>query len=177
LPLVSRLTKRKVDMELARTKVWRLSRGLSQKELAAEAEVGEVTVARIEGGASVAPSTARKVAGALGVSVADLMESPPVPLGEAPTSPVDHLRGKEDAIPAAAARIDAAKEAAGPQRPPVAQIIERLGEPTRVVWYIPEDERDEWREDLDARYPGGYVEEDGPVKIEVDRTTKVEALA
>ena len=71
-------------MKLARTKEWRESHGLTQRELAAEAGVGEVTVARIETGASVTPSTARKIAGALGVVVADLLERPPVPLAEAP---------------------------------------------------------------------------------------------
>ena len=67
-------------MELARTKEWRESRGLTQRELAAKAGVGEVTVARIETGASVTPPTARKIAEALGVAVADLLERPPVPL-------------------------------------------------------------------------------------------------
>jgi transcriptional regulator with XRE-family HTH domain len=67
-------------LKLARTKEWRESHGLTQRELAAEAGVGEVTVARIETGASVTPSTARKIAEALGVAVADLLERPPVPL-------------------------------------------------------------------------------------------------
>jgi transcriptional regulator with XRE-family HTH domain len=71
-------------LKLARTKVWRESVGLTQRGLADEADVGEVTVARIETGASVTPSTARKVAGALGVAVADLLERPPVPLAKAP---------------------------------------------------------------------------------------------
>src|SRR5215211_1258686 len=70
-------------MQLARTKEWRESRGLTQRELAAKAGVGEVTVARIETGASVTPSTARKIAETLGVAVADLLERPPVPLAEA----------------------------------------------------------------------------------------------
>ncbi len=65
-------------MKLARTKEWRESHGLTQRELAAQAGVGEVTVARIETGASVTPPTARKIAGALGVAVADLLERPPV---------------------------------------------------------------------------------------------------
>jgi transcriptional regulator with XRE-family HTH domain len=73
-------------LKLARTKEWRESHGLTQRELAAEAGVGEVTVARIEADASVSPPTARKVADALGVSVADLLERPPVPLAEAPAS-------------------------------------------------------------------------------------------
>jgi transcriptional regulator with XRE-family HTH domain len=71
-------------LKLARTKDWRESHGLTQRELAAEAGVGEVTVARIETGASVTPPTARKIAEALSVSVADLLERPPVPLAEAP---------------------------------------------------------------------------------------------
>jgi len=71
-------------LKLARTKEWRESHGLTQRELAAEAGVGEVTVARIETGASVTPPTARKIAEALGVAVADLLERPPVPLADAP---------------------------------------------------------------------------------------------
>jgi transcriptional regulator with XRE-family HTH domain len=71
-------------MQLPRTKEWREAKGLTQRGLAAEAHVGDVTVARIEMGYSVTPSTARKVAEALGVEVADLLESPPVPLGQAP---------------------------------------------------------------------------------------------
>ena len=70
-------------MKLARTKEWRESHGLTQRELAAEAGVGEVTVARMETGASVTPPTARKIAVALGVAVADLLERPPVPSAEA----------------------------------------------------------------------------------------------
>jgi transcriptional regulator with XRE-family HTH domain len=70
-------------LKLARTKRWRESHGLTQRELAAEAGVGAVTVARIETGASVTPPTARKIAEALGVAVADLLERPPVPLAGA----------------------------------------------------------------------------------------------
>jgi len=70
-------------LKLARTKEWRESHGLTQRELAAEAGVGEVTVARVETGASVTPPTARKIAEALGVAVADLLERPPVPLDKA----------------------------------------------------------------------------------------------
>jgi len=71
-------------MQLARTKEWRESRGFTQRELAAEAGISEVTVARLETGHSSTPPTARKIADALDVSVADLLERPPVPLGEAP---------------------------------------------------------------------------------------------
>jgi len=58
-----------------------------QKELAAEAKVSEYTVLRAEKGVSLRVDSARKIAEALGVSVADLQESPPVPLGEAPGDP------------------------------------------------------------------------------------------
>ncbi len=47
--------------------------------------VAEHTISRIEHGAPLRPTTARKLADALDVSVADLMESPPVPLAEAPS--------------------------------------------------------------------------------------------
>jgi len=70
-------------LKLARTKEWRESLGLTQRGLAAEAGVGEATVARIETGASVTPPTARKIAEALDVAVADLLERRPVPLAEA----------------------------------------------------------------------------------------------
>jgi transcriptional regulator with XRE-family HTH domain len=70
-------------LKLARTKEWRESYGLTQRELAAAAGVGEATVARVETGASVSPPTARKLAEVLDVSVADLLERPPVPLAEA----------------------------------------------------------------------------------------------
>jgi transcriptional regulator with XRE-family HTH domain len=93
-------------LKLARTKEWRESQGLTQRELAAEAGVGEVTVARIEADASVSPPTARKVADALGVSVADLLERPPVPLAEAPPETgqqdtgITHVRPVSDAVEA-----------------------------------------------------------------------------
>lgn len=67
-------------MQLARLKEWREARGLTQKELSRKAGVGEKTVARMELGDSVRPNTARKVAEALDVTVADLLEHPPVPL-------------------------------------------------------------------------------------------------
>jgi hypothetical protein len=57
-----------------------------QKEVADTAAISEWTVLRAEGGASVRPPTARKIADALGVSVADLLERPPVPLASAPSA-------------------------------------------------------------------------------------------
>jgi transcriptional regulator with XRE-family HTH domain len=97
-------------LKLARTKEWRESHGLTQRELAAEAGVGEVTVARIETGASVTPPTARKIAEALGVAVADLLERPPVPLAEAPRE-----AGPEKQLP----------EEAGVERHPNDEVTQR----------------------------------------------------
>jgi transcriptional regulator with XRE-family HTH domain len=82
---------------LERTKEWRESRGFTQRELAAAAGVGESTIARVELGASVVPTTARKISGVLEVSVADLM-------GDPPTTAVAELVGeKEPALPLAEA--------------------------------------------------------------------------
>jgi transcriptional regulator with XRE-family HTH domain len=52
--------------------------GETQVTLADKSGVAEHTISRIEHGASLRPTTARKLADALGVAVADLMESPPV---------------------------------------------------------------------------------------------------
>jgi transcriptional regulator with XRE-family HTH domain len=84
-------------MQLARTKEWRESRGFTQRELAAEAGISEVTVARLETGHSGTPSTARKIAQALVVSVADLLERPPVPLVKA--SQAREPEAKGSAVP------------------------------------------------------------------------------
>jgi transcriptional regulator with XRE-family HTH domain len=73
-------------VQLARLREWREARGLKQKELAAKAGVAEGTVVRAEKGDATYPNTARKMADALDVSVVDLMEAPPVPLGGAPQS-------------------------------------------------------------------------------------------
>jgi transcriptional regulator with XRE-family HTH domain len=74
-------------MKLERLKEWRESRGMTQKELAAEARASEYTIARAEAGATVRPNTARRLAEGIGVAVADLLESPPTPAGKvsAPT--------------------------------------------------------------------------------------------
>jgi transcriptional regulator with XRE-family HTH domain len=69
-------------MKLARLREWRESQGLTQKELAAGAGASEYTVARAEAGLEIRPNTARRLASVLDVAVADLMERPPVPLGE-----------------------------------------------------------------------------------------------
>lgn len=73
-------------MQLERLKEWRESQGFTQRELAGKAGVGEVTVARVETGASIRPNTARKIAGALGLEVSDLLARPPT-LAEPTTFP------------------------------------------------------------------------------------------
>jgi transcriptional regulator with XRE-family HTH domain len=70
-------------MKLSRAREWRESQGLTQHELGEKAGVSEATVLRVEAGHSVFPNTARKIAAALDVQVADLLEVPPVPLGGA----------------------------------------------------------------------------------------------
>jgi transcriptional regulator with XRE-family HTH domain len=72
-------------MKLARLKEWRESHGLTQKELAAAARASEWTVARAEAGEEVRPNTARRLAEVMEVTVADLLEQPPIPLAEAPS--------------------------------------------------------------------------------------------
>jgi transcriptional regulator with XRE-family HTH domain len=70
-------------VKLGRLREWRQSEGLMQKELAAAAGINELTVLRAERGDSIRVNTARKLADALDVTVADLMEEPPVPLVQA----------------------------------------------------------------------------------------------
>jgi transcriptional regulator with XRE-family HTH domain len=69
-------------MKLGRLREWRESEGFTQKELAAMAQVSEFTIANSESGGDTRPNTARKLAGAMGLKVADLQASPPVPLGK-----------------------------------------------------------------------------------------------
>jgi transcriptional regulator with XRE-family HTH domain len=64
-----------------RLREWREAMGETQATLSELAGVSEHTLSRIEHGASLRPSTARKIADALGVSVIDLMESPPTLAG------------------------------------------------------------------------------------------------
>jgi transcriptional regulator with XRE-family HTH domain len=67
-----------------RLREWREAMGETQVTLAEKSGVAEHTISRIEHGASLRPTTARKLADALDVAVADLLERPPVPLVEAP---------------------------------------------------------------------------------------------
>src|SRR3954462_12593833 len=70
---------------MERLKRLRAEKGLSQARLAARAELDPSTVNQIERGAREAsPATLRKLADALGVSLADLLEEPTSPKGPAP---------------------------------------------------------------------------------------------
>ena len=71
-------------MKTPRLREWREAMGETQATLGERSGVAEHTISRIEHGASLRPTTARKLADALGVAVADLMERPPVPLAEVP---------------------------------------------------------------------------------------------
>jgi transcriptional regulator with XRE-family HTH domain len=68
-------------MQLAKAKEWREARGYTQRSLAAESGVSEVTIARLETGHGTTPSTALKLANALNVEVVDLLENPPALAG------------------------------------------------------------------------------------------------
>jgi DNA-binding XRE family transcriptional regulator len=64
-----------------RLREWRLSRGLTQKELSEQAKVSEYTIIRVEKGEKMRPGTARKLAETLGMSVYDLVKDPHTPSG------------------------------------------------------------------------------------------------
>ena len=66
----------------------REARGLSQVKLAARADVNPATVNQIEGGKRTAsPATLHKLAGALDVSLYELLEGEPHPKASAPPEP------------------------------------------------------------------------------------------
>jgi transcriptional regulator with XRE-family HTH domain len=94
-------------MKLARLKEWRESHGLTQKELAAAARASEWTVARAEAGEEVRPTTARRLAEVMEVTVADLLERPPVPLAEASETRLTEDEAEEErrVIPQSAANL------------------------------------------------------------------------
>jgi transcriptional regulator with XRE-family HTH domain len=72
--------------------------GLTQKELADASGVSLRSVAGYEGGAHVRPNTARKLAQALNVEVADLVEASSYPKAQAPPSSIQPpLNGFEEA--------------------------------------------------------------------------------
>src|SRR5215212_8817727 len=111
-------------MRLPRLREWREARGLTQKTLGEEAGVREETVARLEGGSSGSPTSARKIAKALDIEVADLLENPPVPLVEA--SP-----GSEDVAVAGRSKLPPPKDMHEP--------LNRAGVTDRLVDSSPSD--------------------------------------
>jgi transcriptional regulator with XRE-family HTH domain len=80
---------------------WREAQGETQSTLAALSGITEATISRIENGAPLRPSTAKKLADALGVSVVDLMNNPPVPAGKAEAPTTGQAVLLEDALNAA----------------------------------------------------------------------------
>jgi transcriptional regulator with XRE-family HTH domain len=64
-------------VKLTRLKALRERQALTQEELARKAGINRVTLARIETGAEPYPATVRKLAEALGVEPAALMEPLP----------------------------------------------------------------------------------------------------
>jgi transcriptional regulator with XRE-family HTH domain len=69
-------------------RAWREAKGHSQRSLAKEANINHFTVLRAERGEDIRPTNAAKIAGALGITVADLMaeeDRPPAPLSGGPS--------------------------------------------------------------------------------------------
>jgi transcriptional regulator with XRE-family HTH domain len=69
-------------VKLENVRQWREARGYTQRRLAKEAGLSTITLPRIERGEQTTPTTARKIADALGVDIMDLMSDPPVPAGK-----------------------------------------------------------------------------------------------
>ncbi len=55
---------------------WRRRRALTQHDLAERSGVAQVTIARVETGSTARPSTVRRLAEALDVTIDQLMEAP-----------------------------------------------------------------------------------------------------
>lgn len=62
---------------LPHIRVWRMSRALTQLELAKAAGVSRATVVRAESGGTISMENIRKIAGVLGVSAEDLIYRTP----------------------------------------------------------------------------------------------------
>jgi transcriptional regulator with XRE-family HTH domain len=66
-------------VKVLRLREWREASGETQVSLAEISGVSEFTIIRSEHGESLRPSTAKKLAEAMGIEVFDLMDNPPVP--------------------------------------------------------------------------------------------------
>lgn len=64
-------------MKLPQLRKWREEAALSQRQLAAKARVTHATISHIETGGDAYPTTAAKLAAALGVKPVDLMTPTP----------------------------------------------------------------------------------------------------
>jgi transcriptional regulator with XRE-family HTH domain len=74
-------------LQIPQLRQWREYRGLTQRELAAESGVSPRSIAGYEAGGGARPNTARKLAQALNIEVADFFEEPVAPKAQAPPSP------------------------------------------------------------------------------------------
>ena len=81
-------------MQIPRLRQWREFRGLTQKDLAAESGVSVRSIAGYEAGAGIRPNTARKLAEALNIEVADFFREPESPKVSAPSSQQLTLNGE-----------------------------------------------------------------------------------
>jgi transcriptional regulator with XRE-family HTH domain len=90
---------------------WREAQGETQSTLSALSGLTVATISRVENGYPLRPGTAKKLAEALGVSVVDLMNNPPVPAGKAdapatgPAAPVPPRQDTADAVPGAVDKL------------------------------------------------------------------------
>ena len=75
-------------MELPMLRTARLQAGLSQRDLAARAGLTQRTIVKLEAGTPARPSTARKLAQALGLNIAALAGQAPIGTGGRPGDPV-----------------------------------------------------------------------------------------
>jgi transcriptional regulator with XRE-family HTH domain len=124
-------------VKLERLREWRESKGLTQKELAAAAKASEFTVARAESGEVVRPNTARRLAEGMGVSVSDLLESPPVsltdPLAGAGDSSSQYTEGSDlakllESLGAETTHLARPNIVEELENAPLRQLIKTLGE-------------------------------------------------
>ena len=135
-------------MKTPRLREWRESKGETQLTLSERSGVAEHTISRIEHGAELRPTTARKLADALDVEVADLMESPPAPLSslvseappkaESPDTGLDELLGAAREIKAEWMRLAAYERVIGLSREEHLRTLRRLEELDRRMDEIKE---------------------------------------
>jgi transcriptional regulator with XRE-family HTH domain len=88
-------------MKLPRVREWREARGYSQQVLADRADIGVMTVHRLESGGGAFASTAAKLARALNVEVRDLQLAPPVTMDEASSVNLEDARILKQGLQAA----------------------------------------------------------------------------